>query len=165
MARKLMSLYYFLLFINILSCGMYGRISESRIQTISVNEIKNNINSIPPDLCLMFTEKLRTKLARQPDLQLTDKDAEIQISGNLNAFKIEPLVIGSNQTPIINRVTISVSISKNNKVDKEMDMWKECKTFVDYKASENFGTKKDSLYNVLSDKMVEEIYYQFFMQW
>jgi hypothetical protein len=165
MAGKLKYLLYMLLFMNMLSCGIYGRYSESRIQTVSVDEIKNNVNSIPSDLCLMLTEKLRTKLDRQPDLQLTDKDAEIQISGKLTAFTIQPLAYRSNQIPITNRVTISVYILRNNKIDKEMNLRKECKIFVDYKANQNFGTIKDSLYNILSDKMTEEIYYHFFMQW
>ncbi len=162
---KLITLILFTLFL--LKCGIYGYTSQCSFHetsTISVSKIKNNIKTHSPSIDYEITEKLQEKLSRQEDLELVKKDGFLQFSGSIVNYNIKPVYVGSNNEPSRNRVRITLNLSllsqvENNKITNEI-----IAAFVDYNANLNFGQVKDSLNNILSIKVANEIYNKFFIR-
>jgi hypothetical protein len=65
----------------------------------------------------------------------------------------------------INRVSLSIDISLLSNIEEGKITIKNCKTFADFDAKQNFRVIQDSINEVLSTKIVDEIYYQLFMGW
>jgi hypothetical protein len=155
-----------LFIISICSCGIYGRAGESRTYTIKVGSIENQKNIISTELNYQISEKLKDKLRNQADFYLVDsKTSDYKICGKIADYQIRPFVIGSNEMASINRVGLFIDISLHNNIEEGKTTIKNCKTFVDFDAKQNFGEIEDSITEILSSKMADEVYYQLFMGW
>jgi hypothetical protein len=148
------------------SCGIYGRASESRTYKIKVVPIENQKNIISSELNYKISEKLKDKIRNMVQFYLVDnKVPDYKISCKIADYQIKPFVLGSNEMATTNRVSLSIDISLQNNMEEREITDKICKTFVDFDTKQNFGAIQDSINEILSSKIVDEIHYQFFMDW
>jgi len=148
------------------SCGIYGHKSESRAYSIKIDLIENPKNLISSELNYKLAEKLKDKMRNQEDFYLVeDKEADFIITGKITDYQTKPFAIDANEIVRINRASLSINISLQSNIDGVKITNKNCKMYVDFGASQNYFAIQDSLNQVLSTKMVDEIYYQLFMEW
>ncbi len=144
-------------------CGLYYQ-TDSRATThsISISRIQNNIKAHSATIDYVLTQKLEDYLKQQMYLELTNKDADFEISGSISNYTIEPFSIGANDKVYLNRVTLKLRIYLINHCKNDKFTYKNITVFADYDAQKNFGEVKDSINNVLSEKAAEETYNKFF---
>ena len=148
-----------------LRCGIYSNTSEMSTNSISISRIQNNTKTHSPTIDYEITKKLEDKLSQQVDLQLVEKEGDLEMSGSITDYSVKPFSIGANKIVYQNRVTIKLEIKLINQLEQGKIIQKSISTFIDYNAQRNFGTVKDSLNNLLAIKIAEEIYNQFHNSW
>jgi len=156
---------FLLIIVNLLSCGLYRYTSEFKTYTVSASTIQNHVKTLSPDINFQITEKIKTKVNQDPGLKVVEDNPDFQLDGLIKEMNISPFSVGVDNTPYINRVRIIIEMTMRNNLTKEKITKNNLEAFVDYDAKQNFGEIKDSLYNILSDRIADEIYSEFFQNW
>lgn len=156
---------YIFLSLLIGSCGIYSYTGDIYATTVSVDNIKNHVKTLSPDINFQISEKLKRKLNQQPGLMVVEDNSNLKIEGAIKDLNISPFSIGANNVVYINRVTLKISIIAINNDSNEKTSEKDIVAFADYDAKQNFGKINDSIYNLLSSRIVEEIYNELFLKW
>lgn len=163
-----MKYFLFVLFTLILfSCGIYSYPTKSfyEINTLKVERIKNTVKSHSPLIDYEITIRLEDKFRKHPDLKLTAKEGDYQLSGAITDYSITPFSIGANEEAILNRVTLQLNLKLFNRLENNKTTYKKIEVFADYPAKKNFGLVKDSINTILAEKASEEAYAEFFLRW
>ena len=100
------------------SCGVYsftGAAIEGR--TINVHFIENNARTVVPSLSATLTEKLRQRILSQSSLSQVNNDmTDYDVSGAINGYDVTVASVTGKETSLLNRLTITVSITFKNKM-------------------------------------------------
>ena len=152
-----------LLIIPLYKCGTYSYISEFRVTTVSINNFKNHVKTLSSTINYDITEKLQEKINNQEDLELVEKEGEIKIDGEITNYRSYPFSIGQNNVVYLNRLELKMKV-KLSHINDGTNI-KNISAFVDYDAKLNMGSVRDSLNAILTDRVVENIYNEFFIRW
>lgn len=134
-------------------------------QTISVQYFTNVAPLNNPTLSQTFTEKLKDKFVRETPLKLVDANGDMQLSGKIIDYAINPVAIQQNTTAAQNRLTITMQVKFVNKTDSKYDFEKSFSNFEDFDATKNISAVEGELVNVICDKIVQDIFNQAVINW
>ena len=107
----------------ITSCGFYsftGASIPSEAKTVSVSYFKTATTNAPSSLKETLTEDLKNLLLSQTDLNLQEKEADLNFIGEIIKYKITPMAIKANETASKNRLTIEIRMQYKNNFEKKM---------------------------------------------
>lgn len=158
-------LLFFFLLLNT-SCGVYSYTStcNNSPQTISVNQLKNNITLHYIDFNYKLKNALEDKLNQQYDLVLEQKDGHFIFHGTIYNYSNKVISTDTQNNPLFNRLSINLNITLENTIESTRTS-KKLIISTDYLSRINFEKNRDSLENVLIEKSVEEIYSKFHRDW
>lgn len=148
-------------------CGIYsfsGTAIDPRVKTISVTDFQLLAANAPPTLLLTFTEKLKNKFTSEARLDLKKVKPDVEISGTIVSYLVEPAASGANDQAQLNKLSLSVKAEFTNHITKEE--WNQI-----FKSSENFDRNanlsdvESALIDVLTQKIIDDIYNKAFMNW
>jgi hypothetical protein len=156
-----------LVFVTALSCSchLYRYTDNYRRPTVSVGNFENKVQIMSADINYNITEKIKDKVRKDPYLKFVTDSGTIQLEGSIKSYTIKPISIGPNQKALLNRVEILVDAKRISAHEHEQIMKKDLNAFVDYDANLNYGTIRDSINDLLTERMADQIYYEFFMRW
>lgn len=150
------------------SCKLYKFTDASvnpNLKTISVNNIPNLAPIVVPSLSNTFTEGLKDKFLRETNLKLSNIGSDLEFSGSIVAYNIDPISITNIQTVAQNRLTISIKIECVNKIEPLKGF---SQTFTDgenYDATENLNTIENRLIATITDRIIQNIFNKAFVNW
>jgi hypothetical protein len=165
--RLLVIFIWFMAIITTYGCGVYsfsGTAIDPRVKTIAVADFQLLAANAPPILLPTFTEKLKNKFTSEARLDLKKVKSDVEVSGAIISYLIEPAASGANDQAQLNRLTLSVRAEFNNRITKEE--WNQT-----FKASENFDRNaslsdvETALIEVLTQKVIDDIYNKAFTNW
>ena len=149
-------------------CGFYSHTGASippDAKTFSVSYIANTASTIAPTLSQTFTEKLKTKILNETQLKLSTAESDFQFSGKIIDYKTAPVAVQSNNINAVNRLTITVSITLENKLDEKKNYTESFSGFADYSATQNLSSVENDLIIQVSDLIVQNIFNKTFVNW
>ena len=149
-------------------CGVYSHTGASvppDASTVSVAYLSNMASIINPLLSQTMGEKLRQKFVNETPLKLTSADADLMFSGKILTYEIRPAAVQGNQTNALNRLTISVEITFENKKAVDKNFTKTFSNNIDFNASDNFQTREAELSGKVVDMLVQDIFNAAFINW
>ncbi|MFN4083565.1 MAG: LPS assembly lipoprotein LptE [Bacteroidia bacterium] len=158
----------FLITATISGCGIYSQSGASihpDAKTFSVDNIVNNAPIIAPTLTQVITEKLKTKFINETPLKLTITDGDLHFSGKITDYKTEPVAVQGNQTTSVNRLTITMQIEFENKLDSEKNFKETFSNFADFDANLNFASVENELIVKITDQLVQQVFNKAFINW
>jgi phage I-like protein len=150
------------------SCGVYSHTGASvppDASTVSVAYLSNMASIINPLLSQTMGEKLRQKFVNETPLKLTTAEADLMFSGKIITYEIRPAAVQGNQTNALNRLTISVEITFENKKAVDKNFTKTFSNNIDFNASDNFQTREAELSGKVVDMLVQDIFNAAFINW
>tara|TARA_B100000902_G_C27306739_1_gene915954 strand:+ start:1929 stop:2450 length:522 start_codon:yes stop_codon:yes gene_type:complete len=162
--------YYSLILFTIYwsGCGIYsfsGASISDDMQTIYIKQISNQATLISPYLSSNLTEKLKTKCLNETSLNWQEKEADIEFSGFITTYIIEPVSIQNNETAAKNRLTIAVKINYINRVDESQNFNRSFSQYADFDSATNFSEKEEELNNTIIDDLIDDIFNAALVNW
>lgn len=155
-----------LLFANA-GCGVYsfsGAAIDPRIKTISVTDFQLLASNAPPILLPTFTERLKNKFTSEARLDLKKDKPDVEVSGAIINYLVEPAASGANDQAQLNRLTLSVRVEFNNRVTKE-EWTQNFKAFENFDRNANLSDVESALIDALTQKVIDDIYNKAFTNW
>jgi hypothetical protein len=149
------------------ACGIYS-FTGANIEgkTINVQFIDNNADLVNPVLSAQLTESIRNKVLGQTKLVQVNADVvDYVIKGNITTYKVSVAGVQNFQTAATNRLTISVSINFENKIDNKKSFTKSFSKFGDFPASQTLAQAEQVLLEQLCKELADAIFNDAFVNW
>ncbi len=149
------------------SCGVYsftGAAIEGR--TINVHFIENNARTVVPSLSATLTEKLRQRILSQSSLSQVNNDmTDYDVSGAINGYDVTVASVTGKETSLLNRLTITVSITFKNKLNEKANFVQTFSRFADFSSDQNIQNVEVKLISEISDQLADDIFNKAFVNW
>tara|TARA_Y100000766_G_C18444804_1_gene383094 strand:- start:12 stop:515 length:504 start_codon:yes stop_codon:yes gene_type:complete len=161
----------YILFIQIIflsSCGIYSFSGASiplEAKSVYIETFPNQAQTIQPALSQIFTEKLKDIFIGQTNLNLSQEKGDLNFSGNITNYNIQPISIESNQTASQNRLTITVYVEFNNTLQKELNFKQKFSRYKDYNSMEDISEIEEGIINEICDNLIEDIFNKAVVNW
>jgi hypothetical protein len=149
-------------------CGFYSHTGASippEAKTFSVENIPNFSTIVAPTLSQVLTEKLKQKFINETQLKLSQVDGDLQFSGKITDYRVEPVGVQGNQQNAVNRLTMTSEITFENLIEPKKGYTQVFTNFVDFPADQNFGAVEIDLINRVTEMMVTDIFNKAVINW
>ncbi|MDP3929506.1 MAG: LPS assembly lipoprotein LptE [Bacteroidota bacterium] len=149
-------------------CGVYTQSGASihpDAKTFSVAYIINNASIVAPTLSQTLTERIKTKFINETPLKLTNEIGDLHFSGKITAYVTAPIAIQGNQANALSRLTLTVEISCDNKLEEDKSFTQTFSNFTDFDSQLNFATIEKDLISKICDGLVQDIFNKAFINW
>jgi hypothetical protein len=103
---------------------------------------------------------MKDLLLAQSPLKLSENDGELTYSGSIVDYSTAPVAIqsGAAETASLNRLTISVKVKYENKLEPDLGFERTFTKFADFDANQDLFSIEESLWGLINDQLTQEIY-------
>lgn len=149
------------------NCGIYGFKGASispTIRTISIQTFYNNAPLGPPNMSVIFTEKIKDYYQQNTDLQIVDDNGDLQLDGYIANYQISPVAAnsgGNNGVDFSNlsRITVTVFASYINAQDDQFDFERRFSFFRDFDENdEDLSSNEQEFVEEIFDQIILDIF-------
>jgi hypothetical protein len=156
------------LFTSTLS-GCYSFTGSSLDPGIKTIEIKSFPNYSPyqsPNLSVDFTTALQSRFNQRTKLIETNIDPDIILEGEITNFSTNPVNIQSGSDEATqNRLTITVSVRYENKIQPEKSFERTFSDYEDYLSTELLINVQDDLAQKINQRIIDQIFIAIVADW
>jgi hypothetical protein len=161
------------IFISILfamySCRMSysftGASISPNVKTVSISYLPNNAGLVVPTLSRTVTDALRSYFTSQTNLNLVDRNGDLNLDGSITQYAVQPVAIQSNETAAMNRLTIVLSVKFTNKNDPKQNWESTFSRYQDYSSSYNLSAVQEGLIRDITAELVQDIFNKAVVNW
>ncbi|WP_345236221.1 LptE family protein [Hymenobacter saemangeumensis] len=154
-------------------CGVYsfsGTNIDPAVRTFSIQTIQNNSPTGPAFLTQRFTEDMKDYFQRNTNLQMVNRDGDLQFEGAIVAYDFSPAAIqqvGGTDVAGQNRLTIQVKIRFVNTKDDTQSFDQTFQSFGDFPASQDIATVNNDQNAVrrITTNVITEIFNKSVANW
>ncbi|HRH70696.1 MAG TPA: LptE family protein [Flavobacteriales bacterium] len=133
-----------------------GDVGEAR--TVSVDVIEARAPLATPLSAQVLTETLRDLLLAQTPLKLKREEGDVQYSGALVGYDVQPVNIQANETAALNRLTMTVSITYINKLEPKKNAEFTVSRFSDYDSTQDLVSVEERLAREIGKQLAQDIF-------
>lgn len=153
-----------LVFFLLAGCGIYsfsGASISPEIKTISIQNFDNETGLGPARLSQLFTEKMKEYFLQNTNLKLVKSDGDLQLEGAIVGYSLGPVgaqSVGNLQQGQQNRLAMTVKVKFINTKDESQDFTKDVSNYDDFPATQTLGAEENTKIEVISEKIVLDIF-------
>ena len=148
-----------------MSVSLTGGTVDARAKTVAITTFPNNATLINPTLSQSFTTALKDKIQGQTPLTIVDNDGDYAMEGEITGYTVNPAAIQGNDTPAMNRLTITVRVRFYNKFDENLNFDQSFSRYADYNSSQNLSSVEATLVEEITDALTDDIFNKAFVNW
>jgi hypothetical protein len=127
-------------------------------KTMSVELFQARAPLATPNSAQVFTETVRDLLLAQTPLKLARENGEVQYSGSISGYDVQPVNIQANETAALNRLTITVSVIYLNTLEPKKNSEFTVARFADYNSAQDLTTVEEQLVTEISKQLAQDIF-------
>lgn len=127
-------------------------------KTMSVELFQARAPLATPNSAQVFTETVRDLLLAQTPLKLARENGDVQYSGSISGYDVQPVNIQANETAALNRLTITVSVIYVNTLEPKKNTEFTVARFADYNSSQDLTTVEEQLVTDISKQLAQDIF-------
>ncbi|MCB0764737.1 MAG: LPS assembly lipoprotein LptE [Flavobacteriales bacterium] len=127
-------------------------------RTMSVELLQARAPLATPQSAQVLTETLRDLLLAQTPLKLAREDGDVQYSGAVIGYDVQPVSIQANETAALNRLTITVSITYIHTLDPKKNAEAQFSRFADYSSTQDLVTVEEQLVENIGRQLAQDIF-------
>ena len=127
-------------------------------KTVSVDLFQARAPLATPLSAQVFTETLRDLLIAQTPLRLSQQDGDVQYSGAIVGYDVQPVNIQANETAALNRLTMTVSVIYVNTTDPKKNTETSFSRFADYDSAQDLIQVEQGLVQDISRQIAQDIF-------
>ncbi|MBC34758.1 MAG: hypothetical protein CL663_01755 [Bacteroidetes bacterium] len=149
-------------------CGIYsftGVSIPAEAKTISIGYFPNTSDLVEPTLSQVFTDALRDYFASNTNLDLVERDGDLEITGTIIDYYTSPIAITGNQTAALNRLTIKVEVSFMNYFDDKKNYESIFTQHADYPSDNDLFDVQEALHEEINLALIEDIFNKAVVNW
>lgn len=148
-------------------CGVYSFTGASIDgKNINIHTLDNKARNVVPTLSPSLTSKIRERILSQTGLApITGDNADYDISGAITAYNVTVTGVQNTQTASTNRLTISIQIKFENRLDEEANFTETFSRFADFSATQTLQSAEAGLIEEIGDQLANDIFNKAFVNW
>jgi hypothetical protein len=148
-----------------MSVSLTGGTVDARAKTVAITTFPNNASLVNPSLSQSFTTVLKDKIQGQTPLTIVNTDGDYALEGEITNYVVTPVAIQGNDSPAMNRLTITVRVRFTNKFDENLNFDQSFSRYADYNSSLNFSSVEQTLVAEISEALSDDIFNKAFVNW
>ena len=133
-----------------------GDVGDAR--TVSVELFAARAPLATPTSAQVFTETLRDLLLAQTPLKLARENGDVQYSGSVTGYDIQPVNIQADETAALNRLTMTVGVTYVNTLDAKKNVEFSISRFADYSSAQDLTAVEEQLVTAISKQLAQDIF-------
>lgn len=133
-----------------------GDVGDAR--TMSVDLFQARAPLATPQSAQIFSETLRDLLLAQSPLKLARQDGDLQFSGAIVGYDVQPVSIQASETAALNRLTLTASVTYVNTLEPKKNSEFTVSRFADYSSTQDLVTVEDQLVNEIAKQLAQDIF-------
>lgn len=147
------------------SYSFTGASISPNVKTVSISYLPNNAGLVVPTLSRTVTDALRDYFTSQTNLNLVERNGDLNLDGAITQYAVQPVAIQGNETAALNRLTITVTMKFSNKTDTKQNWEQTFSRYQDYSSSFNLSTVQEGLIKDITDQLVQDIFNKAVVNW
>ena len=150
------------------ACGIYsfsGTSIQPDVETITLNFFEYTAQKVNPSLSNDLTEALRNQFRKMTKLEQVEEDGDMEISGTITGYDVSATAITANEVASQNRLTITVSITFENRKHPEDNLEKSFAQYADFPSTQSLDAVESTLCAEIVDRLIEDIFNATVAQW
>jgi hypothetical protein len=136
-----------------------------KIQTVSVQYFNNRATSIEPTLSQRFTDGLKEYMENNTKLRLVNTIGDVDFSGEITDYKIEPVAISAGDVAASTRFTISIRVKYTDSINPDNNFDSTFSRYRDFDSTKDFSSVEIGLSEEITDEIIEQIFNKAFVNW
>ncbi len=133
-----------------------GDVGDAR--TMSVDLFQARAPLATPQSAQLFTETIRDLLLAQSPLKLTREDGDLQYSGAIVGYDVQPVSIQASETAALNRLTITASVTYVNSLEPKKSTEFTVARFADYNSAQDLVSVEEQLVGEIAKQLAQDIF-------
>ncbi|HZH68772.1 MAG TPA: LptE family protein [Chitinophagales bacterium] len=138
---------------------------DPNIKSVNINTMQNLAAIQVPSISPLFVEKLQERFLRETNLKMVSDEGDIEFSGAIIDYHIDPVAITNVETVDQNRLTITVKIDFTNRIDPDKNFSSTFRESEIYEANMSSNQVDDEIASLVIDKLVQVIFNKAFVNW
>jgi hypothetical protein len=150
------------------SCHVYtftGASIDPTDTTFTIHFIVNQAPVVIPALSQTLTDALKNKFLTSTNLALVQSNGNLEFSGAITLYQVNPVSAQANETAALNRLTISVTIDFINHNNEKKSWNSTFSRYADYSSSSDLASVQDQLIKQINEQLVEDIFNKAVVNW
>lgn len=139
--------------------------STGAAKTVSIKTFTNNATIVQPTLAQAFTEALKDLFVSQTRLSLIQDNGDLSFEGYITSYNVAPVAVTGNQTAALNRLTITVMVKFENKLDDTKNFEQSFSRFADWQSSVPLNAVETDLIKDINTQLVQDIFNKAVINW
>jgi len=152
----------------LVACGAYSFTGGSTgdAKTLQIDFFPNQAPLVEPTLSQVFTNELQDLFTRQTNLSLIKSNGDLYFSGEITGYRINPMSATADQTAAQNRLTITVNVRFENKLEEDDDFEKQFSFYSDFDASSQLtGSILEAALSEITERITQDIFNASVAKW
>jgi len=138
---------------------------DTDLETLSVANFNNEAQIVVSYLAQEVTDQLQERFLNQSRLTLTSGAADVELSGSITRYTIQPVAIQGGDQAAQSRLTIDVRVIYENNVDPD-DSWENTfSSFVDFDSEINFSSEEATLIDEVLEQITQDVFTKSIGKW
>lgn len=153
---------------TLIGCGAYsftgGNTGDAK--TLQIDFFPNQAPLVEPTLTQRFTNDFQDLFTRQTNLTLTNSNGDLYFSGEITGYRVTPMSGTSDQTAAQNRLTVTVNVRFENKLEEKDDFEKSFSFYSDFDANSQLtGSVLESALDEIIERITQDIFNASVAKW
>ena len=134
-------------------------------KTISIHNFPNYASLVNPQLSQILTDGMRNTFASQTSLNVVNSDGDMDISGEITGYTMQPTAITGNDQAAMNRLTITIKVKFVNTKDPKSSFEQSFSRFKEFSAQLNFSSIENSLVEEIVNELIDDVFNKSVVNW
>jgi hypothetical protein len=135
------------------------------VKTFSILYFPNNAPIVVPTLSVSLTDALRDYFSSHTNLNLVDRNGDINVEGSITGYSVQPAAIQGNEIAAMNRLTITISVKFTNRTDEKQNFENTFSRYMDYPSTNDLNVVQNDLITQINDQLVQDVFNKAVVNW
>ncbi|MBO4739379.1 MAG: LptE family protein [Bacteroidales bacterium] len=126
-------------------------------KTVAIKQFQNNAALVNLKLANELTTQLKDKFQSSTKLSIVNSRGDLSFDGEITNYSVTSAAVGTDMATM-NRLTITVRITYENRFDEEKSTEKTFSRYVDFDSGLNLSAVEDQLVAELCEALVDDIF-------
>ncbi len=133
-------------------------IDYTKVKTVSIATFPNRASLVYPALAPNFTEELKNEFSSKTNLNLVNKNGDLQISGEITGYTLSPTAINSMGTSTMTRLTVVVHVVFTNQSNPTENFDRNFSSYQEFSNTQTINQVQEQLCETIIDELVDQIF-------